>query len=267
MFTKTILGGIAGAGLLLAVPVAPVLASDSSDGVETKGTCSASAYWEMKVEEHDGGVAVQFEVKSGGAGSTWDYSLSGPDGVFAQGSKVANSRGKVEVETTTSGAVSDTFTATATSGDQVCDSTVGVVADSRDSEDSQDDADSQDGRDEQNGEDQGDDDVYDGSCSADSAVAMVVTKVGKNRIAKLSVDGARKGEKWRYTIRRGNKVVHQGVARTKGKKATLKVTKKTRGKGHLRATATRVGGREDCSVDDDVTNDDVNDDSNDTNDD
>lgn len=250
MLSKTI---IAGAGLLLAVPAAPAFASDSSDGAETKGSCSAGAYWELKAESHDGGTEVEFEVKSGVAGQSWDYLLSGPDGVLAEGTRSTNSRGKFEVKVLTDGSVSDTYTATATSDSQVCDSTVGLFAD----DDADDDGDHSDDADDDSDDDSGtDDDMYEGSCSAGSAVAMTVKKAGKNRVAKLSLDGTRKGEKWRYTIKRGNKVVERGVTRTKGKKASFKITKKTRGKGRLSATAERVGGGEDCSVDDDDTNDD-----------
>lgn len=256
MFGKTLVAGAA--GLLLAVPALPAFAQDSVDGSETKGACSAGAFWELKAEAEDSGTLVEFQVKSA-AGESWDYSVSDSAGVIAQGTKTTGSRDKFTVKAYSDDAADAVYTATATStGGQVCDTTVGALVDGNDdanddsTDSASDQADSQD--------DSGDDDVYDGSCSADSALAMTVTKAGKNRVAKLSLKGSRAGEKWRYTIHRGNKVVQRGVARTKGKNARLKVTKKTRGKGMLRAEAVRVGGHEDCSVDDDVTNDDTNDD-------
>lgn len=255
MFTKTM---IVSAGLLLAIPAAPAFADDSNDGVETKGTCSAGAFWELKSEEHDGGVEVKFEVTSGGAGQAWSYSLSGPSGVLRAGTRTADSDGEFTVKMLTDGTASDPFTATATSDGQVCDSTVGVLADDSDV-DGDDDA-----ADDESGDDQsGDDDAYEGSCSAGSTLDMTVVTAGKSRIAKLSLKGTRAGQKWRYSIHRGKKAVDRGVARTKGKNARLKVTKKTRGKGALSASAVRVGGTEDCSVDDDVSNDEQNEDQND----
>lgn len=238
---------IVGAGLLLAVPAAPALADDSPE-TETKGSCSAGAFWEMQVEPEDGALKVQFEVKSATPGQAWDYSISGPSGVLASGSDTADSRGKVEVETQVDGALGDTLTAVATSAaGQVCDSTVGILADD-DSDDQGEDSD-----------DQGDDDAYEGTCTDDSTIAMTVKKAGKTRIAKVSLTSARKGEKWRYTIHRGSKVIYKGSAKTRGKKASFKITKKARGKGLLTASAVRAADNEQCEVDDDL-NEDLNDD-------
>ncbi len=65
------------AGVALAMPVAwPAVASDhSEDEAKTQGVCSGTARWELKAEQDDGGVKVEFSVDSHVPGQTWDYSL------------------------------------------------------------------------------------------------------------------------------------------------------------------------------------------------
>jgi hypothetical protein len=219
------------------MPVAlPAVASDDSqDEAKTQGMCSGTARWELKAEQDDGGVKVEFSVDSHVPGQTWDYSLSGPGGVLASGSATTDREGEFEVKTLTAGSVTDVFTGLATTADQNCDSTVGITADDDDEADDRDD-DSED--------------IDEGKCTADSSIALAVKQSGKKRVAKLSVTGTKKGQKWRYSIKRGNKVVRKGSAKTKGRKATFSVKAKTKRRGLLTADATRSNGSEDCTTDD-----------------
>lgn len=231
------------AGIALAVPmVGPVFASDAgSDEVKTKGVCSVSSEWELKSETDDDGVKVEFEVDSGVAGQSWDYVISGPSGQLAAGTATTDPSGEFDVEIVTAGAVSDGFTATATSGAETCDSTVGVGQERDD--DSEDDGD-----DDSTGSD--DEDVDEGQCTAASSIVLSVDKSGKTRSATLSVKGSKKGQKWHYKIKRGNKIVRKGAAKTKGKNAAFQVKAHAAGKGALTADAERSDHSEECTTDD-----------------
>ncbi len=132
------------------------------------------------------------------------------------------------------------FTGLATTADQTCDSTVGIGVDD-DSDDRDDDSDDRD--------DDGED-IDEGKCTADSSIALAVKQSGKKRMATLSVTGSKKGQKWRYSIKRGNKIVRKGATRTKGRKATFRVKAKTKRGGLLTADAERSNGSEDCTTDD-----------------
>ncbi len=223
---KALLAGTA--GLALAMPLAtPVLASDhGGDEVKVQGRCSGTSKWELKVESEDSGVKVEFQVDSHVPGQAWDYTISGPAGQIASGSATTDEEGEFEVKVLTAGSVTDAFSAVATNAGETCDSAVGVVADD-DSED-----------------------VDEGMCTDDSSIVLTVKKTGQKRIATLSVDARAKGEKWRYSIKRGAKVVQKGSARTRGKHARFSVKAKTRAKGVLTADATRSDGSEECTTDD-----------------
>ena len=222
------------AGLALAVPMtAPALASDHEDEAKTKGMCSVSSHWELKAETDDDGVKVEFEVDSRTAGQSWDYVISGPAGELAAGTATTDDEGEFEVEVITSGSITDAFTAVATTTDETCDSTVGIGADD-------------DGGD----DDSADDDSDEGQCTAASTIVLKVDKSGQTRKATLAVKGAKKGQKWQYKIKRGNKIVRKGAAKTKGKKATFKVRATTKGKGVLTADAERSDHSEECTTDD-----------------
>lgn len=226
------------AGIALAVPVAaPALASDHEDESKTKGMCSVSSHWELKAESDDSGVKVEFEVDSRVAGQSWEYVISGPAGELAAGTAITDYEGEFDVEVVTTGSVSDAFTAIATTADETCDSTVGIGQDSDDDEDYSDD-------------DSADDDSDEGKCTATSTIVLKVDKSGQTRRATLAVQGAKKGQKWQYKIKRGNKIVRKGSAKTKGKKAVFRVHAKTKGKGALTADAQRSNHSEECTTDD-----------------
>lgn len=223
------------AGLALAVPMtgAAWASDDHEDEAKTKGMCSVSSHWELKAEADDDGVKVEFEVHSATPGQSWDYVIAGPGGQLAAGTAITDSEGEFDVEVVTTGSVSDAFTATATSSDETCDSTVGIGADD-------------DGGD----DDSADDDSDEGQCTAASTIVLKVDKSGQTRKATLAVKGAKKGQKWQYKIKRGNKIVRKGAAKTKGKKATFKVRATTQGKGVLTADAERSDHSEECTTDD-----------------
>jgi hypothetical protein len=225
------------AGLALAVPMtAPALASDHEDEAKTKGMCSVSSHWELKAETDDDGVKVEFEVDSRTAGQSWDYVISGPAGELAAGTATTDDEGEFEVEVITSGSITDAFTAVATTTDETCDSTVGIGQDSDD--------------DEYDDEDSADDDSDEGKCTATSTIVLTVDKSGQTRKATLAVKSAKKGQKWQYKIKGGNKVVRKGSAKTKGKKAVFQVHARTKGKGALTADAQRSDHSEECTTDD-----------------
>ncbi len=223
------------AGLALAVPMtgAAWASDDHEDEAKTKGMCSVSSHWELKAEADDDGVKVEFEVHSATPGQSWDYVIAGPGGQLAAGTAITDSEGEFDVEVVTTGSVSDAFTATATSSDETCDSTVGIGADDDDGDD-----------------DSADDDSDEGQCTAASTIVLKVDKSGQTRKATLAVKGAKKGQKWQYKIKRGNKIVRKGAAKTKGKKATFKVRATTQGKGVLTADAERSDHSEECTTDD-----------------
>jgi hypothetical protein len=226
---KLLVAGAAGIALAMPVALPAVASSNSEDEAKTQGMCSGTARWELKAEQDDNGVKVEFAVDSHVPGETWDYSLSGPGGVLASGSATTDREGEFEVKALTSGSVTDVFSGLATTADQTCDSTDGVMADDRD-DDSE--------------------DIDEGKCTADSSIELAVKQSGKKRVAKLSVTGGKKGQKWRYSIKRGNKVIRKGAARTKGRQATFRVKAKTKRRGLLTADATRSNGSEDCTTDD-----------------
>lgn len=215
--------------------------SDHSDEVKTEGTCSVSSKWELKAELDDQGVKVQFAVDSRVAAQTWDYVLSGPGGTITSGTATTDEEGEFEVEAVTAGAVSDAFSATATTANETCDSTVGIGTEDP-SEDGDDDG--ADARDDDS------EDVDEGMCTQDSSIELKVQNAGQSRVATLSVAGSKAGQKWHYKIKRGNRLVYKGTKRTKGKKAAFKVKARTKGAGTLTADAQRSNGTEDCTTDD-----------------
>lgn len=241
---KTLMAGTA--GLALAIPVAaPAFAGGGhhGDGVITRGTCSATADWKLKVEPEDGGVEVEFEVESGVVGQSWNYTMSGPSGEIVSGSATTDDRGELEVKATAAGTVTDVFTGAATDGSQTCDSTVGVLPAPAPGD--------------HHGDDPADDHVgprgehhHEGECTDASVIDLAVKQAGKQRVATLSVTSGQKGQKWRYEIKRGSKTVGAGSAKTRGKKAAFKVKARTRGQGVLTADAHPVDGSEHCTADD-----------------
>ena len=230
---RTLFAGTA--GLALAVPMTlPALASDhAGDEAKTQGVCSGTARWELKAEPEDQAVKVEFSVDSGVAGQQWDYTVSGPGGEIVSGSATTDYEGEFEVKAMAASSVMGPFTAIATTSDQTCDSTKGIVA--------EDDA----GERDDDGED-----IDEGMCTDDSSIELAVTRSGQNRVATLSVKGARQGQKWHYKIKRGNQTVKKGAAKTRGKRALFSVKAKTKGKGALTADAQRRGGSEECTTDD-----------------
>jgi hypothetical protein len=227
MLTKTLIAGTA--GLALAIPMTPALAKDGDNRVEvfSGGQCSSSARWELKVKERDGGVEVEFEVDSNVVGQDWDYTTTGPSGSFS-------------VEVDTAGAATDSFKGVATHDGQICDSTVNVGVG--------DDSGSDDGP----GDDKGGNrsrQTFEGSCTDGAEITLKVKRSAVFRIAELEVDSDVKGQKWSYEIRRGDKTIASGNARTKGRSGSFSVKTKARGKGQLTASASRAGGSEDCSID------------------
>lgn len=234
------------AGIALAVPAAtPVLASDNEDEAKTKGVCSVSSHWELKAEADDDGVKVEFEVDSHTPGQNWDYTITGPSGELASGSATTDDEGEFDIQVVTSGSVTDPFTALATTTDETCDSTVGIGETGDDGDDHGDDDGDDDGDDES-----ADDDSDEGKCTATSTIVLTVDKRGQTRRATLAVKGAKKGQKWQYKIKRGNKTVRKGSARTKGKQAAFTVHAKTTRKGVLTADAERSNHSEECTTDD-----------------
>jgi hypothetical protein len=249
MFThKVIPGLIAGsAGLVLALPFTPALASGGTDDrveVFSAGQCSGSARWELKAKERDGGVEVEFEVDSNVVGQQWDYTLSGPNGELSSGTRTTTApSGSFSVEVKTAGSATDTFVGTATGGGQTCDTTKNVGVG--------DDKGSDDGPGDDNGGKNGDDkgrERFVGTCSAGSEIKLKVKRSAQFRIAELEVDSNRKAQKWRYEIKRGDTSIAKGTARTKGRSGSFSVKAKARGKGKLSATAQRIAGSEECSI-------------------
>lgn len=223
---------------LVALPLTPALASGGDDAeVRTGGQCTGSARWELKVKEDDGGVEVEFEVDSNVTGQDWTYELTGPGGLLSSGTRTTTGpSGSFSVEVKAAGSVTDTFTGTAAFGGQTCDSTGGSVIDDRNDDSSDDDSSDDRGR----GEDR-----HVGTCTDDSVAAALTVR--KSR-ATLRVDSDSRGEKWRYEIRRDGRVLREGVGRTKGKKALLKVSAKRRGAGSFTASAEKVGSDDSCRV-------------------
>ena len=78
------------------------------------------------------------------------------------GSATTDRDGEFEGKAFTGGSVTDAFTAMATTIDQTCDSTVGVIADDEEDADHHDD--------------DSDDDSDEGMCTADSSIKLVVAR-------------------------------------------------------------------------------------------
>lgn len=250
MLTKSVIA--ASAGLLVALPVGPAIAKENRPEVRTSGQCTGSATWKLKAKADDGGVEVEFEVDSNVVGQQWQYSLSGPGGVIASGTRTTTApSGSFSVEVRTSGAVTDTFTGTAAFGGQVCDSTVSNPnpgpnpnpSPSDDNPGSDDSSDDKGGK--GNDDNPGADDTIDGTCTDDDAAAVLRVKGSK---ATLRVDSAARGERWRYEIRRDGSVVKKGTARTKGSKGVFKVKARSAGAGAFTASANRVGSDDTCEI-------------------
>ena len=183
---------------------APAFAGGGNHGdrVMTRGICSATSEWKLKVEPADSGVKVEFEVESGVADQSWNYTLSGPSGEIASGSATTDARGEFEVEATTAGTITDAFTGTATNGTETCDSAVGVLpAPAPGDHHSDDPADHVDRPGEQH---------HEGSCTDDSAIDLAVKQAGKQRVATLSVSSGQKGQNER------NQQVHACVVHWQG---------------------------------------------------
>lgn len=197
---------------------------DSRGEVKTRGVCSASARWEFELEEEGSGVDVEFEVDSVSGGEVWDYTITGPSGELTSGAATTRRDGSFKVKVRADGTLADSYSAVATSNGQVCDTGQNVVS-TRKSEN------------------------YDGSCTASSVIAMNVARKGKARVATVRIDGSRKGEKWRYTIKRKSKVVKKGVKKAKGRAGVVSVKAKAKGKGRLVAKARTVSSSERCSAD------------------
>lgn len=251
--SKAIPGLIAGsAGLVLALPATPALASGGSDDrveVFSAGQCSGSARWELKAKERDGGVEVEFEVDSNVVGQQWDYTLSGPDGELSSGTRTTTApSGSFSVEVRTGGSAMDAFVGTATFGAQTCDTTKNAgVGDDKSSDDGPGDDNGGKSRDDGPGDDKSRE-TFEDTCSAGSEIKLKVKRSARFRIAELEVDSNRRGQKWRYEIKRGDTSIAKGTARTKGRSGSFSVKAKARGKGALNATAQRVTGSEDCSI-------------------
>lgn len=239
MLTKPVIA--ASAGLLIALPMGPALAKDAGTEVRTGGQCTGSAEWKLKVKDDDGGVEVEFEVDSNVVGQAWAYTLNGPDGVLASGTRTTTApSGSFSVEVRAAGAATDTFTAVATFNGQTCDTTVsGPNPNPSPTDDNPGD---DDGTDDRGGRGRDDnpssDDRFEGTCDDDSAAAFLRVKP---KWAVLRVDSDTRGEKWAYEIRRGGTVVKQGTARTKGGKSMFKIKAKSRNGGKFTATAEQVG--------------------------
>lgn len=250
MLTKPV---IAASGvLLIALPVGPALAKDGRAEVRTTGQCTGSAMWKLKAKDDDSGVEVEFEVDSNVVGQDWEYTLSGPSGVIASGTRTTTApSGSFSVEVRTSGAVTDAFTAVATSGDQICDTTLSNPSPNPSPSPSDDNPGSDDANDDSKGGGKGtddnpsSDDRREGSCTDDSSAAVLRVK---GRQAKLTVATDSRGEAWRFEIRRDGKVVKKGVARTKGSKAKFTVKAKSKASGVFSATATKVGSDDSCQI-------------------
>ncbi|MEZ5184478.1 MAG: hypothetical protein R2720_01905 [Candidatus Nanopelagicales bacterium] len=247
MITKKTTPGLiaASAGLILAMPASPALASGGGDDrveVSSQGQCSGGARWQLKAKERDGGVEVEFEVDSGVSGQQWDYTLRGPGGVLASGTKTTTApSGSFSVEARTGGSASDTFVGVATRGQQECRTGVNIGA--------ADDKGSDDGPgDDTSTRDDGSKRVSEGTCSAGSQITLKVKRKSKTREAELEIDSNRKGQKWRYTIDRRGKAIKSGVKKTRGRSGSFSVEVKTRSKGRITATARRVAGGERCSI-------------------
>lgn len=246
MLTKPVIA--ASAGLLIALPMGPALAKDAGTEVRTSGQCSGSATWKLKVKDDDGGVEVEFEVDSNVVGQAWDYTVSGPGGQIASGTRTTTApSGSFSVEVRTSGAVTDTFTGVATFNGQRCDSTVSSPNPNPSPTDDNPSGDD-DGTDDKGGrndDNRGRGERVEGTCSDDSVAAVLRVKP---KWAVLRVDSDSRGELWRYEIRRGDDVVKRGTARTKGGKSMFKVKAKSRTAGSFTATAERVGDDDSCQI-------------------
>lgn len=258
MLTKktAMTGLIAGAGLVLALPMGPATAKGGGDDrveVSSEGQCSGTARWELKAKERDGGVEVEFEVDSNVVGQEWAYTLSGPDGILSSGTRTTTGpSGSFSVEVKTGGSANDTFVGQATFGDQEC--TTGVNAGVGD-DDSDDDSSDDKGKDDKGKDDKVDDKGKDkkkvltpGTCSAGSEITLKVRQKSKKREAELEVDSNVKRQRWNYTISRDGNVIKSGVKKTKGRSGSFSVEVKTRAAGAFTATAERVDGSENCSV-------------------
>ncbi len=247
MLTKktAMTGLIAGAGLVLALPMGPATAKGGGDDrveVSSEGQCSGTARWELKAKERDGGVEVEFEVDSNVVGQQWAYTLRGPGGVLASGTKTTTApSGSFSLEVKTGGSANDVFVGTATFDGQECTTGVNVGVGDDASDDSGDDSADDKGKDR-------DKTRTTGTCSAGSEIAVKVRQKSKKREAELEVDSNRKGQRWNYTIARDGKVIKSGVKKTSGRSGSFSVKAKTRSAGALTATAERVDGSESCSV-------------------
>ncbi len=237
-------GLLAGAGLVLTIPMTPAMANDDRVEVSSAGQCTGSARWELKAKERDGGVEVEFEVDSNVVGQQWDFTLRGPDGVIATGTRQTTApSGSFSVEARTSGSATDSFRAVARHAGQTCD-TDGPQDVGSDDNPGSDDGPGDDSSARKDGGRQ----VTNGNCSAGSEITLKVRKRDGGREAELEVDSGRKGQKWRYTIKRGSTTISKGTARTKGRSGSFSVEVRTKGAGKLSATAERASSREDCSI-------------------
>lgn len=105
---------LAVAGALLAAGAVPAVAKGGG-GVETRGRCSSTAVWKLKVKPDNGRLEVEFEVDSNRVGQTWavrirDNGLT----VFAANRATKAPSGSFEAEkVTTNRSGRDSFLATA----------------------------------------------------------------------------------------------------------------------------------------------------------
>ncbi len=282
MIRRPLLVGTSAVALALPMVPAAGWADDGGADVETRGTCSVSARWHLEVQPTAAdAVAVEFTVDDATAGGVWDYTVTGPTGELANGTATASARGRFEVEAQGAGLATDVFSAQATSAGEVCDSTVGVVPgdDHDDSDgphrgddsehprggrhdgvaDDDDQTDSDDDGEHGTYDDdaEGDDDSYDtgttspsgrtiheGHCTGASSLVLATSARGRTT---LTVDSRSRGQKWRYSVKRGQKVLKQGAGRTRGRSGALVVNVGSAG-ANARATAVRADGSESCAT-------------------
>jgi hypothetical protein len=75
------------AALLTGLAGAPALAKDGDGRIITRGDCSASADWKLKVKPDDGRIEVEWEVDANRAGQRWTWTIRHDGSTVASGQR------------------------------------------------------------------------------------------------------------------------------------------------------------------------------------
>lgn len=244
------------AGLTLLLTPVPALASGESDsGIEVEGRCSAGTKWQLEAEAEHGGAKVEWELRSGNPGEQWDYTLSAA-GQSWDGSARASDEGRLKVERALAALTEGQevrATADSRATGENCEGLLRITG-TLGGHPSSDDGHGDDSPDHGSTDDRdsSSDDLIRNreQCSQVATVSLAVRPLAKRIKLRVVIDSNDAGERWKYRVKRSKRTITKGVARTRGDRGRLVVTKKVKSKGGglFRVAAKNTDAPDRCRV-------------------